>query len=273
MPLPGGRRTVDRLTSHAEPQVSRDYAGSSSHHLNRTTRPRKDGRIVATAMRCGLRRRNVGGRMVADHPEPRTRTRAPGKWSKSTGTQGVLLAAALAVFTERGYTDASIAEIVERADSSVGSLYHHFSGKSELYLTLWDTWRSRQVERVAASIEAARAVGEDRGLALFLAGTRSFLEGSWTDREVGSLFFDKDGPPGFEASRRASLQEWLREEDSLLLSTADDAIGRVTIAVLTTVLGEANREVLASDNYRDVEQIIDTAADMIASLAPAPALT
>lgn len=110
-------------------------------------------------------------------------------------------------------------------------------------------------------------------MALFLAGTRSFLEGSWTDREVGSLFFDKDGPPGFEASRRASLQEWLREEDSLLLSTADDAIGRVTIAVLTTVLGEANREVLASDNYRDVEQIIDTAADMIASLAPAPALT
>lgn len=202
---------------------------------------------------------------------PIGRTRAPWKWSRSTETQDTLLAAALAVFTERGYAEASVAEIVERADSSVGSLYHHFSGKNELYLTLWETWQARQVERVTAALEAARTAGEDRGLALFLAGTRSFLEGSWTDRAVGSLFFDKDGPPGFETTRRASLQGWLREEDSLLLNTADDAIGRVTIAVLTTVFGEANREILATDNYRDVEKIIDTAAAMIANLSPDPA--
>ena len=58
------------------------------------------------------------------------------QWSRTAQTQRALLDAARAVFTERGFSDASIADVVERAGSSVGSLYHHFGGKSELFLAL-----------------------------------------------------------------------------------------------------------------------------------------
>ncbi|MGH3216157.1 MAG: helix-turn-helix domain-containing protein, partial [Trebonia sp.] len=50
----------------------------------------------------------------------------PRQWSRTAHTQRALLDAARQVFTERGFSDASIADIVERAGSSVGSLYHHF---------------------------------------------------------------------------------------------------------------------------------------------------
>jgi len=66
---------------------------------------------------------------------PRGRASAGGwQWSRTAETQRALLDAAREVFTEQGFTSASINDIVERAGSSVGSLYHHFGGKSELFL-------------------------------------------------------------------------------------------------------------------------------------------
>ena len=50
------------------------------------------------------------------------------QWSRTAQTQRALLDAARQVFTERGFSDASIADIVQRAGSSVGSLDHHFGG-------------------------------------------------------------------------------------------------------------------------------------------------
>ncbi|MGH3290201.1 MAG: TetR/AcrR family transcriptional regulator [Trebonia sp.] len=58
------------------------------------------------------------------------------RWAKTTETQRVLLDAAREVFVQHGFSDASIGDVVERAGSSVGSVYHHFGGKSELYVAL-----------------------------------------------------------------------------------------------------------------------------------------
>jgi hypothetical protein len=114
-------------------------------------------------------------------------------------------------------------------------------------------------------VAAARRAGEQRPLALFVAGARGFLRGSWEGRGVGSLFVDKDVPPGFELMRRTRGHEWLRQ-NSLLLRAPDDAIGRVTVAVLTTVIGEAAREVMASRTRREADAIIDAAVEMIERL-------
>jgi hypothetical protein len=98
-----------------------------------------------------------------------------------------------------------------------------------------------------------------------MAGARGFLRGSWEGRSLGSLFVDKDGPPGFELMRRTRGQEWLRK-NSLLLHARDDAIGRVTVSVLTTIIGEAGREVMASRTRREAEAIVDAAVAMIERL-------
>jgi AcrR family transcriptional regulator len=195
--------------------------------------------------------------------------RSAWKWSRTGETRRVLLDAAREVFAERGFADASVAEVVERAGSSVGSLYHHFGGKSELFLALWEDWQSSQEQRAAQAVAAARRAGEDRPLALFIAGARGFLRGSWEGRAVGGLFVDRDGPPGFELMRRTRGQEWLRQ-NSLLLRAPDDAIGRMTVAVLTTVIGEAGREVMASRTRREADAITETAVAMIERLGVLP---
>src|SRR5258707_8823561 len=59
------------------------------------------------------------------------------QWGRTAQTQRALLDAAREVFVEQGFSEASIADVVERAGSSVGSLYHHFGGKSELFLAPW----------------------------------------------------------------------------------------------------------------------------------------
>jgi len=52
-------------------------------------------------------------------------------------TQKAVLDAAEALFIERGYRDASLEAIAERADVAVSSIYFNFSGgKSDLYLAL-----------------------------------------------------------------------------------------------------------------------------------------
>jgi AcrR family transcriptional regulator len=52
--------------------------------------------------------------------------------AKSEPRKRQIIEAALACFTEKGFTDASIAEICRRANASTGSVYHHFSSKKHL---------------------------------------------------------------------------------------------------------------------------------------------
>src|SRR5260370_1817337 len=69
--------------------------------------------------------------------QPRGRPGSGGwDWERTAPTQRALLDATREVFTSRGFSDASIADVVERAGSSAASLYHHFGGKSVLFLAL-----------------------------------------------------------------------------------------------------------------------------------------
>jgi AcrR family transcriptional regulator len=54
-----------------------------------------------------------------------------------TTTRDAVLAAALACFTERGFTATTVADIRERSGASVGSIYHHFGGKEQIAATLY----------------------------------------------------------------------------------------------------------------------------------------
>ena len=90
--------------------------------------------------------------------QPRGKTAASSwQWARTAETQRALLDAAREVFTEQGFADASIADVVERAGSSVGSLYHHFGGKSELFIAVWQDLQ--QAQEAAASEAVARAGG------------------------------------------------------------------------------------------------------------------
>src|SRR6266705_1787697 len=92
--------------------------------------------------------------MTTDQAPPAARTS-----DRGAATRSGLLAAAREVFTSVGYAEAGVTEIVTRAGASVGSLYHHFSGKADLYLTLFEELHRDQVERTRLAGRRARLPG------------------------------------------------------------------------------------------------------------------
>jgi AcrR family transcriptional regulator len=66
-----------------------------------------------------------------------------------------LLNAALEVFAERGYEDASVNEVAERAGFSKGALYWHFSSKDDLFYALLEERILEPWRRAIESLESA----------------------------------------------------------------------------------------------------------------------
>jgi AcrR family transcriptional regulator len=189
--------------------------------------------------------------------QPRGRSAAGGwQWGRTAHTQRALLDAAREVFTSRGFSEASIAEVVDRAGSSVGSLYHHFGGKSELFLALWQEHQLAHEQAASEAVAEARKDGVTDPGELFTAGARAFLQGSWQRRDLALLFLSGDGPPGFELMQRRRSHEWVGQNDALL-HLPDTALDRLYASVLTTLIGEGAREVAASANRRQADKIID----------------
>jgi Transcriptional regulator len=184
-----------------------------------------------------------------------------------------MLDAAREVFAEHGFADANVADVVERAGSSVGSLYHHFGGKTELFLALWNDHQDAHEQAAAAAVTAARQAGVDDHLELFIAGARAYLRGAWERRDLARLFMDGDGPPGFELMRRTRGREWVRQ-NAVLLRAGDTPMDRLTVSVLTSVIGETGREVATSGTEAEANELIEAAITLIRRfdpLTPAPA--
>jgi AcrR family transcriptional regulator len=70
-----------------------------------------------------------------------THSAAPGsRGDRATATAArrrAILAAALECFTEHGYAAAAIDDVRRRSGASVGSIYHHFGSKQELFGALY----------------------------------------------------------------------------------------------------------------------------------------
>src|SRR3984885_4862776 len=178
------------------------------------------------------------------------------QWQRTAQTQRALLDAAREIFTEQGFIEASIADVVERAGSSVGSLYHHFGGKSELFVALWQEHQLAHEEAASKAVAAARQAGVTDSKELFRSGARAFLEGSWQRRDLAMLFFAGDGPPGFEIMKRRRSGEWIGQNDALL-RLPDTALDRLYAAILTNLIGEGAREAAMAKTRRQANQIID----------------
>jgi AcrR family transcriptional regulator len=73
----------------------------------------------------------------------------------SEATRAALLRAGRAVFTERGYNDAAIEEIVRRAGITRGALYYHFTSKRDLFRAVYEEVDLEFAGRVIAAAEAA----------------------------------------------------------------------------------------------------------------------
>jgi len=91
-----------------------------------------------------------------------------------------LLAAAADVFVARGFHDASVDEVAERAGYAKGTVYWHFAGKEDLFLALVEERVHRPVREMIELLRSApgsrdMAPEASRRFAALLAGQREWL--------------------------------------------------------------------------------------------------
>lgn len=91
-------------------------------------------------------------------------------------TRALLVDAALRVFAEHGYEEATVEDIAAAAGYSKGAYYFHFASKEDIFLELLEQWTSEQTERLKAFDEVTPAA------AAILETLEAFL--SYGEREI-----------------------------------------------------------------------------------------
>jgi AcrR family transcriptional regulator len=189
--------------------------------------------------------------MTTDQAQPAARPSERG-----AATRTGLLAAAREVFTSVGYAQAGVTDIVTRAGASVGSLYHHFSGKADLFVTLYEELHRDQVERTRLAVKRARDAGVTDPRQLFLAGARGYLDGCVAQRELSALFVRGDGPPGFELVRRERLVDW-SGRNAEFFARSGEPLDEAVAIVMTGALMLAVAEISLGADEKRARQLAD----------------
>jgi AcrR family transcriptional regulator len=184
---------------------------------------------------------------------------------RGAATRAGLLDAARAAFTSGGYAEANVTDIVAAAGASVGSLYHHFSGKSDLFLTLFEEFHTRLTERTRTAVHQLRDQGGSDPKQLFLAGARAYLDGCIDERDLSALFMRGDGPPGFELVMRRRQREWA-EKNAEFFARGTDPAGDAVAIVLTGALMLAVAEVSLGTDVTAARSLADRVIKVIARI-------
>ena len=206
--------------------------------------------------------RPVNGNKWQSGPVPSRRTAGDRQGGRAQATRATLLAAARDVFAVGGFADANITDVVAKAGASVGSLYHHFGGKADLYLALFDDYHANQERRAAEAVRQARATGMTDTLQLWLVGATAYLHGCWEERDLARVFLDGGGPSGFELILRRRHRQWVRV-NAALLDTADQPLGETLVVVLTSVMSEAGREVAVQETEEAAMRLTDEFVELL----------
>ncbi len=91
--------------------------------------------------------------------------------AKGEETRERILDAALNVFSNKGYHDTKMDEIVEASDTSKGAIYFYFPNKERLFLALVDQFADLLERRVVEAVE-----NEEQGIARVRAALQACLE-------------------------------------------------------------------------------------------------
>jgi AcrR family transcriptional regulator len=124
---------------------------------------------------------------------------------RTQATTGELIETARRLFGRDGYAATSIDEVARASGMTKGAVYHHFSGKADVFRAVF----VRQEERLAERIALAAADGADP-MDRVRRGARAFLR-ACTEPEVRRIIL-LDGPAvlGWDEVRRIEYEHTLK---------------------------------------------------------------
>jgi AcrR family transcriptional regulator len=124
------------------------------------------------------------------------------KADQSEATRAALIGAARELFAARGYTAVATEEIVRAAGVTRGALYHHFDGKIELFVAVYEDVERRLVEQIATS--AISTAGDP--LEALHAGAQAFLDACEDPAVQRIALVDAPSVLGWERWREIGLR-------------------------------------------------------------------
>jgi AcrR family transcriptional regulator len=154
-----------------------------------------------------------------------------------------------------------MADIVEKADASMGLPYYYFDSKEAIFIALWSDYQSKQEARTRLAATAARAAGETDGGRLLVAGMRAYLEGAWEARDLLPMMHGLDRPPRFEAVMNETNLRWAKRNSALLVGETP-VVASVSNAILSSSLGAMCTELVSCRSYDEAKVLIDIATDL-----------
>jgi AcrR family transcriptional regulator len=184
------------------------------------------------------------------------------RWARTDATQQRILDAATDVFSARGFSAATMADIVGQSGASIGSIYHHFGGKKELFLAIYDRLSAEVELRIAEATQHTADLDSRQALAVH---ARAYLDAIWHNRRAAMMIASGDVPADFEELRRANtltfFHRWMG-----VLDVDPSKRGQLLSRVLIAIMSEASLMVTMCDDVADVQPIADATIEWMARL-------
>ncbi len=154
---------------------------------------------------------------------------------RSQRTTDALVAAARALFVERGYAGTGTPEIVAAAGLTRGALYHHFEDKRALFRAVVEA----ESRSVAAEIERAAPAGGGDPIAALVAGGEAYLQAMTEPGRARLLLVEAPVALGPDAAEIDALHAGRTLVDGLREARAAGALQDLPETVLAAVLAAA----------------------------------
>ncbi|WP_328352640.1 TetR/AcrR family transcriptional regulator [Streptomyces sp. NBC_00445] len=190
-----------------------------------------------------------------------------GEWRRSAGTKKAVLDAARQLFNEKGYDGTNINDIVAASGVSVGSIYHQFGGKREVFRALADSSLARHKEVSERAAKKAIAAGETNPLRVYVAGAKAYLLDTWKQRDIDRVSILLEGPAPEAARSREQRARYLR--GSLGITIGEPPVADATGYALYGLLYGAATQLVNIEDRRTANEVIDYFAKLILKMGDA----
>jgi TetR/AcrR family transcriptional regulator, fatty acid metabolism regulator protein len=146
---------------------------------------------------------------------------------KNPDTRYQILNAAINIFSQKGYHNTRVDEIVEAAGTSKGGVYFHFPSKQDIFLGLIDEFSNLLERRILAAIDV-----EENGIQRVNAALNACLETFSEYQKLAKIFLVQAVGLGviFEEKQQEIHNRFVK----IIKKNLDDAIGEGDIDPIDT---------------------------------------
>jgi AcrR family transcriptional regulator len=176
---------------------------------------------------------------------------------RGEATRDALLAAARALFAERGYAEVGTEEVVRRAGVTRGALYHYFRDKQDLFRAVFEQTEAEIMQTIIARVEGLTDPMEELAL-----GVRAFLDACDDPTLMRIGLRDAPGVLGWEEWREIGNRHGLGLITGALSWAMDEGqIARTDVRTLAhlllAALAEASLLIASADDPRAAREDVE----------------